>query len=62
MKALTGVLTFLGLAAIVVGLACILLSLRNMADLHVWFGLGMVSGVVGLVLLVLARLIHGMTS
>ena len=62
MKALTGVLTFLGVGAIVVGLACILLSLRNMADLNVWFGLGMVSGVVGLVLLVLARLIHGMTS
>lgn len=61
MKVLVGIFSFLGLAAMAVGLMLILLSLRNMNDLNVWFGLGMVSGIVGLVFLVVARLIYSMS-
>ena len=61
MKVLVGIFSFLGVAAMAVGLMLILLSLRNMNDLNVWFGLGMASGLVGLVFLVLARLIHSIS-
>lgn len=60
MKAFAAVLTFCGVGLMVVGLALVLLSLKNMADLNIWAGVGILSGILGLGLLFVARLFHSM--
>jgi amino acid transporter len=49
-KVFGGVTAFFGIVAVVAGISLILLSLKNMNDLNMWFGLGLCLGVTGAIL------------
>jgi hypothetical protein len=50
MKAIGGIVAWLGGMAMLIGVLFVLMSLKNMADLFVWSAIGIIVGGFGLVL------------